>query len=224
MAIWKTAMAWLGLGPDSDYEQAPDAGRGFADPAWRGGESPDGAGYGYDEAVAPMSAGGAPGGYAPDRDPNDFSAVRSLGPVVADEQGSDSEMAGSPGRPLTAMTNTALRPMDAGMASRPGAQAMGSVRAVPASGHATPQLVAPRSFNEAQEVADRFRGGAPVLLNLRECDSELGRRLIDFCSGLCYGLRGQMERVSDRVFLVIPSDVQLSAEDRRSMRDSGLLN
>jgi cell division inhibitor SepF len=99
---------------------------------------------------------------------------------------------------------------------------MGSVQAVPAVPGSKPQLVAPRSFNDAQEVADRFRGGAPVILNLRETDAELGRRLIDFCSGLCYGLRGQMQRVGDRVFLVTPADVQLSADDHRLMRESGL--
>lgn len=100
---------------------------------------------------------------------------------------------------------------------------MGSVQAVPAVPASKPQLVAPRSFNDAQEVADRFRGGAPVILNLQETDADLGRRLIDFCSGLCYGLRGQMQRVGDRVFLVTPADVQLTADDHRLMRDSGLL-
>ena len=100
---------------------------------------------------------------------------------------------------------------------------MGSVQAVPAVPASKPQVVAPRSFNDAQEVADRFRGGAPVILNLKETDPQLGRRLIDFCSGLCYGLRGQMQRVGDGVFLVIPADVQLSADDHRLMRESGLL-
>ena len=79
------------------------------------------------------------------------------------------------------------------------------------------------AWYDAQEVADRFRGGAPVILNLQETDAELGRRLIDFCSGLCYGLRGQMQRVGDRVFLVTPAEVTLTADDHRLMRDSGLL-
>ena len=101
---------------------------------------------------------------------------------------------------------------------------MGTVQAVPASPASKPQLVAPRSFNDAQEIADRFRGGAAVILNLQETDAALGRRLIDFCSGLCYGLRGQMQRVGDRVFLVTPADVHLSPDDHRLMRDSGLLS
>ena len=119
------------------------------------------------------------------------------------------------------MFNTSLRPVEVTRADEP---PMGSVQAVPAATGSRPQLVAPRSFNDAQEVADRFRGGAPVILNLKETDADLGRRLIDFCSGLCYGLRGQMQRVGDRVFLVTPADVQLSAEDHRLIREGGLLN
>jgi len=152
-----------------------------------------------------------------DHDHDDFSAVRSLGPM------SDDDYVGSEFSPATdvrPLSNTSLRPVEVSTRNDP---PMGSVQAVPAAPGSKPQLVAPRSFNDAQEVADRFRGGAPVILNLQETDAELGRRLIDFCSGLCYGLRGQMQRVGDRVFLVTPADVQLSADDHRLMRESGLL-
>jgi cell division inhibitor SepF len=152
-----------------------------------------------------------------EHDHNDFSAVRSLGPMSDSEYGTNESGSVDDVRPLT---NTSLRPVEVTRSSEP---PMGSVQAVPAVPGSKPQLVAPRSFNDAQEVADRFRGGAPVILNLQETDAELGRRLIDFCSGLCYGLRGQMQRVGDRVFLVTPADVQLSADDHRLMRDSGLL-
>lgn len=205
-------MTWLGLGPDAEYEQAGEApSSGFSDPALQ----PDTRPAGSMPATNPAARG--PVGPMTEHDHNDFSAVRSLGPMSDSEYGtSDFNPADDP-RPLS---NTSLRPVEVTRASEP---PMGSVQAVPAVPGSKPQLVAPRSFNDAQEVADRFRGGAPVILNLQETDAELGRRLIDFCSGLCYGLRGQMQRVGDRVFLVIPADVQLSADDHRLMRDSGLL-
>ena len=152
-----------------------------------------------------------------EHDHSDFSAVRSLGPMSDNDYATVDYVPSDDEPPLT---NTSLRPVEVTRADEP---PMGSVQAVPAVPSSKPQLVAPRSFNDAQEVADRFRGGAPVILNLQETDAELGRRLIDFCSGLCYGLRGQMQRVGDRVFLVTPADVQLSADDHRLMRDSGLL-
>lgn len=208
MSIWKTTMTWLGLGPDADYEMAAEP--GFSDPALHG-ESVVAAGE-------PPVRAPAPAGSLAERDPNDFSAVRSLGPMSEGEYGSTEPTGPADVRPLS---NTSLRPVEVNNRNDP---PMGSVQAVPAVPASKPQLVAPRSFNDAQEVADRFRGGAPVILNLQETDAELGRRLIDFCSGLCYGLRGQMQRVGDRVFLVTPADVQLSADDHRLMRDSGLLS
>lgn len=205
-------MTWLGLGPDAEYEQAGEPQpSGFSDPALRvDAQRP---------AMAPEPSMVNRGPVSPmsEHDHNDFSAVRSLGPM-SDNEYANSEF--SPADNVAPLTNTSLRPVEVTRASEP---PMGSVQAVPAVPGSKPQLVAPRSFNDAQEVADRFRGGAPVILNLQETDAELGRRLIDFCSGLTYGLRGQMQRVGDRVFLVTPADVQLSADDHRLMRDSGLL-
>lgn len=212
MTMWKKTMTWLGLDPDADYEVAPDnADQGFNDPALGGAI----------EQVTPMptpAAQPAPTmSRAAEPDPQDFSAVRSLGPMSDGSDGGVEYNAAAEGRPLS---NTSLRPVDVIARDDP---PMGSVTAVPATPSTKPQLVAPRTFNDAQEVADRFRGGAPVILNLQETDAELGRRLIDFCSGLCYGLRGQMQRVGDRVFLVTPAEVTLTPDDHRLMRDSGLL-
>lgn len=202
-------MTWLGLGPDADYEMEADpAGQAFNDPALHA------EGVREMEPVGPVQG---PVGPMTERDHSDFSAVRSLGPMTDGEYNVDSLPSSGEVRRLS---NTSLRPVEVPNRNDP---PMGSVQAVPAVPGSKPQLVAPRSFNDAQEVADRFRGGAPVILNLQETDAELGRRLIDFCSGLCYGLRGQMQRVGDRVFLVTPADVQLSADDHRLMRDSGLL-
>ena len=89
------------------------------------------------------------------------------------------------------------------------------VRPLPIPVTAKPHVVQPASFNAAQEVADTFKGNVPVIMNLQEVDKELSRRLIDFASGLCYGLGGAMERVANSVYLLTPSDVEVSAEDKR---------
>jgi len=85
-------------------------------------------------------------------------------------------------------------------------------------------LILPRSFNDAQQVADRFKNGVPVILNLQSADTELSKRLIDFASGLTYALDGGMQRIADKVFLLTPSDVELSAEDRARMLERGFFN
>ena len=96
------------------------------------------------------------------------------------------------------------------------------VRPVPAASNAKPHLVAPTSFNQAQDVADKFKGSQPVILNLQAVDRDLSRRLIDFSSGLCYGLGGQMEKVAHQVYLLTPSNVEVSVEERRRLSERGL--
>jgi cell division inhibitor SepF len=85
-------------------------------------------------------------------------------------------------------------------------------------------LVVPRSFNDAQQIADRFKDGVPVILNLQGTDVELSKRLIDFASGLTYALDGGMQRVADKVFLLTPRNVSVSAEERARMLERGFFN
>ncbi len=86
-------------------------------------------------------------------------------------------------------------------------------------------LVVPRSFNDAQQIADRFKAQIPVILNLQNADTELSKRLIDFASGLTYALDGSMQRVADKVFLLTPRNVELSAEERaRALERGGFYN
>jgi cell division inhibitor SepF len=82
-------------------------------------------------------------------------------------------------------------------------------------------LVIPRSFNDAQQIADRFKDGVPVILNLQQSDQELSKRLIDFASGLTYALDGGMQRIADKVFLLTPQNVEVSAEERARMIERG---
>ena len=80
-------------------------------------------------------------------------------------------------------------------------------------------LVVPRSFNDAQQIADKFKDATPVILNLQTTDQELSKRLIDFASGLTYALNGGMQRVADKVFLLTPRNVEVSAEERARALD-----
>ena len=82
-------------------------------------------------------------------------------------------------------------------------------------------LVLPRSFNDAQQIADRFKQSIPVILNLQSADAELSKRLIDFASGLTYALNGGMQRVADKVFLLPPRNVEVSAEQRAQLLERG---
>lgn len=85
-------------------------------------------------------------------------------------------------------------------------------------------LVVPRSFNDAQQIADRFKETVPVILNLQSAEVDLAKRLIDFASGLTYALNGGMQRVADKVFLLTPADIEVSAEERARLVEKGFFN
>ena len=85
-------------------------------------------------------------------------------------------------------------------------------------------LVVPKNFNDAQQVADRFKDMTPVILNLQTTDTDLSKRLIDFASGLTYALDGGMQRIADKVFLLTPRNVEVSAEERARLIEKGFFN
>ena len=101
-----------------------------------------------------------------------------------------------------------------GTASRP-ANGRGEVRV---------HLVVPKSFNDAQDVADKFKDSIPVIINLQSSDPDLSKRLIDFASGLTYALDGGMQRIADKVFLLTPRNVEVSAEERAALIEKGFFN
>jgi cell division inhibitor SepF len=96
-----------------------------------------------------------------------------------------------------------------------------SVEVAPSAASVRVHLVIPRSFNDAQQIADKFKEGIPVILNLQGSDAELSKRLIDFGSGLTYALNGGMQRVADKVFLLTPRNVEVSAEERARLLERG---
>lgn len=97
------------------------------------------------------------------------------------------------------------------------------VRPVP-SAASKPSVVTPMSFDDAKDVGDCFRNGQAVIVNLQHGSREVARRLIDFSSGLCYGLDGRMERVADHVYLLTPTNVEVSAEERLRMEQADYQN
>jgi cell division inhibitor SepF len=115
----------------------------------------------------------------------------------------DDEIGGRP--------TTVLRPVAGGRSARNG----GDVRV---------HLVHPKSFNDAQQVADRFKDQVPVILNLQGVETDLSKRLIDFASGLTYALDGGMQRIADKVFMLTPRNVEISAAEKARLVEKGFFN
>jgi cell division inhibitor SepF len=82
-------------------------------------------------------------------------------------------------------------------------------------------VVAPSRFGDAKEIADRLKDNRPVIVNLQMADRDLQRRMIDFCSGVTYALSGEMEKVADQVFLLAPTNVKVSDEERQRLVERG---
>ncbi len=85
-------------------------------------------------------------------------------------------------------------------------------------------IAEPKSFTEAQNIADKFKQGTPVIMNMTMTSPELAKRFIDFASGLTYGLDGGLQKVSDKVFMLTPANVDVSAGDVRRLRDKGMFS
>lgn len=90
------------------------------------------------------------------------------------------------------------------------------------SSSAKVHVVAPSRFPDAQEIGDLVKQSHPVIVNLQVSERDLSRRMIDFCSGLTYALGGSMEKVAEQVFLLTPSNVEVSPEERMRLQERGL--
>jgi cell division inhibitor SepF len=82
----------------------------------------------------------------------------------------------------------------------------------------------PTTYNEARTIGEQFREGVPVIMNLTEMDEGDAKRLVDFAAGLVFGLHGNFERVTNRVFLLSPANVQVTAEDKAKIAEGGFFN
>jgi cell division inhibitor SepF len=107
-----------------------------------------------------------------------------------------------------------------------GARSATALKSVGARGNGDVRvhLVIPKSFNDAQQIADKFKDSIPVILNLQSSETDLSKRLIDFASGLTYALDGGMQRIADKVFMLTPRNVEISAEERARLIEKGFFN
>jgi cell division inhibitor SepF len=186
MSLWKKTMDYLGLGPDDAYDDYDD----YDEPApaqrqSRGSRDADHRGSG------PSNGGQREWDAEPDAEPS----VRT---VSARPSFPSRDFDASPSRRAAA----SARSDDSGVQVRPIPSTSG-LRSV-SGGSMEPHTVRPRRFDQAQEVADKFKDGQPVIMNLEGTEREVARRLIDFASGICYALDGSMEKVATGVYLLKP--------------------
>ena len=203
MSNWmKNTRTWLGLGNDPYYDDE----YGDPDDYYDDADVDD---YEYDDEPLEPARSAVRAEPRPEprseRAPASRSSVRS---VAAGRGGDDWDEADGGVRVINAP------------AEEP--ESRGVVRPLPSS--SKPHVVSPSSFNDVQQVADHFKQDQPVIVNLQGVDRDLSRRLIDFASGLCYGLEGDMERVAEQVFLLTPRGAQVSDDDRRRLREGGLVD
>lgn len=187
--MWRKAMLYLGLGPDDEYDDYDAA---------------------PDERPQPTREQAAPARQAPPRQaPQQAPVATRPRPAPPQPSQTFSTPPPEPSEPPAVRT----LPVPGDEAPKP------RVRAVPRTPQRAPHVVEPRSFNQAQEVADKFKAGQPVAMDLVDVDRDLARRLIDFSSGMCYGLGGNMEKVVNHVYLLTPSGVEVASEERRKLAD-----
>jgi cell division inhibitor SepF len=130
------------------------------------------------------------------------------------------EAAPPPSATIRTLTRDELSSSPGVISSRPSV-----VRPIPSDSiqGARVHVVAPTEFTDGKTIADKLVGSQPVIINLQLADRDLMRRIIDFCSGVAYAIGGKMERVADKVFLVTPQNVRVSAEERQRLQENGLV-
>ncbi|HLG67236.1 MAG TPA: cell division protein SepF [Acidimicrobiales bacterium] len=125
-----------------------------------------------------------------------------------------------PAPPLVGKIRPLAREVPGSRGQEPGTMAPRSPSVRPISGDAARvQVVAPSRFGDAKEIADYLKANRPVIVNLQVADRDLQRRMIDFCSGVTYALSGEMEKVADQVFLLAPTNVKVSDEERQRLQE-----
>jgi len=187
MSVFRTAMVWLGLVDDDEYDAEED--QYYLDDEYDAAEP----------VGAPAAAAARP------------AAARTATPARAASQETS---------PVTVFRGRHARDEPEVPAVQPAARTS-AVKAIPMP-NTRVHVMDPRGFNDAQEVGDRLKSGQPVILNLQGVDRDLQRRLIDFSSGIAYALSGTMSKAADQVFLLTPSNVEVSDEEKERLQKRGL--
>ena len=179
------------------------------------------------ESVRPARGGRDP--IRPERDPVTLSGHGSggfsggsvtpvRGALAMDPEDSPAPVR-EPARPERPITPSA--PAAAGAAPQAAPSAVPEQRDRAAAAPATITTLHPRSYNEARTIGERYREGVPVIMNLTELDDAAAKRLVDFAAGLVFALHGGFDKVTNRVFLLTPADVEVSADDARRIAERG---
>jgi len=142
--------------------------------------------------------------------------------LVEDEEGFVDEMPEAEPTPVRRMKPQAVREVPA--ETEGVVRTIASPRPAPVVATGAIHKSEPKRFNEAREVADRFKEGTAVIMNLQSTEDSIARRLVDFASGLVYGLDGKIELVANRVYLLTPANVEVSAEDRERIAGGAFYN
>lgn len=208
--VFHKAMVWLGLAPDDEYDDyqygdspRPQPMQGY------GGQQGPGVQGGPSRQPRPTPRA------VPEPEEDPFGGGRAM---PRQQQGRQ-PMAGQPGsgqpgavRHLPSRGALENDPRSVRREDTPTVRPMRPTSAKPA-------VLEPESFDDAKDIADRFKADQPVVMDLGGIDRELSRRLIDFASGICYALGGKMEKVRAGAYLLTPSNVEVSDEERRRLRD-----
>ena len=193
--VFHKAMVWLGLAPDDEYDDYP----------YEGLRQGPGPARGVGAPMGGPARPGAPVGQRPQPRP---------GPEYEEDPFGGAAQA--PGRPSGAVRQLPARgalqndPRSARVEETPTVRPMRPTSA-------RPTVLNPQSFDDAKDIADRFKASQPVVMDLNGLDRDLARRLIDFSSGICYALGGHMERVRPGGYLITPADVDVSEDERRRL-------
>lgn len=196
--VFHKAMVWLGLAPDDEYDDYP------YDPGMRSGPAPR----------PPMQQRGGP-----PPQPRGPMQPQPRPQQPHPQYGYEEEGFVSPRPPQGRPSGTVRQiPPRGGAPVDPRDQRYDNPTVRPMrSTSAKPAEISPSSFDDAKDLADRFKAEQPVVMDLSGLDRELARRLIDFSSGVCYALGGSMERIRPGGYLLIPPSVEVSDEERRRL-------
>ena len=220
MGALRKAGVWLGLVEDDDD-------RGYDDRSYRG--------YGDDFAdeddvddapvVAPRARIGSDR-LSGDRLGSDRLSVGDRLAERAPDRSESIRPERQTVRSITRPTSTVSYPTRDSLALAPRTAVVERVNSVEDEERGRYQITTlhPTTYNEARTIGEHFRDGVPVIMNLTEMDEADAKRLVDFAAGLAFGLRGTIERVTNRVFLLSPANVQVTAEDKARIAEGGFFN
>jgi cell division inhibitor SepF len=231
MSALRKAGVWLGLVEEDDDRPYDD--RGYREGGYRDRDRDRESGYRYADEFADEDDDVEDAPALPRARTSERSRLSERGSSRADHDRDDHDRSERTERAsVRSITRPASTPSDTSgalsyqtrdnLALAP--QTQGLQRAVEEEQRYQITTLHPTTYREARTIGEHFRDGVPVIINLTEMDEGDARRLVDFAAGLAFGLRGTIERVTNRVFLLSPANVQVTAEDKAKIAEGGFFN